>query len=123
MASYLKYGIVVAVVATIYLIGYKHAENEGLLAIEELKNAHAQAIIDAQVAEKRKYEAQIKDLVARLDALNVEHSSRMREFESFRSRTTDYGTCIRQRSDLAELAVEGENLLNEASIYLSGGSK
>lgn len=123
MTNYIKYGLLAVAVVVVYVAGYKHAESEGEAVLESLKVQHAQAIIDAQDAEKEKYEAQIKDLVARLDALGVEHSSRMRELQSFRSRATDCGTCARQRADLAELAVEGESLLNEASVYLKGGQR
>lgn len=123
MASYLKYGIVVAVVATIYLIGYKHAQTEGERAIEALKLESARAVIEAQEKEKAKYEKAVADLVSRLNGLRSEYDNRLYELDRFRNANTDLEACRRQRSDLAELAVEGEKLLNEASVYLNGGSK
>lgn len=123
MTNYVKYAVVVAVVGAIYLAGYKHAESEGELAIEELKLNHALAILAAQKEEKAKYEESIKSLTSSLERLRTEHNDRLHELQSFRSRATDYRTCSRQRSDLAVLAVEGEQLLKEASIYLKGGSK
>lgn len=123
MANYVKYGIVVAVVATIYLIGYKHAQTEGERAIEALKLESARAVIEAQEKEKAKYEKAVADLVSRLNGLRSEYDNRLYELDRFRNANTDLEACRRQRSDLAELAVEGEKLLNEASVYLNGGSK
>jgi hypothetical protein len=123
MANYFKYGIVVAVVATIYLIGYKHAQTEGERAIEALKLESARAVIEAQEKEKAKYEKAVADLVSRLNGLRSEYDNRLYELDRFRNANTDLEACRRQRSDLAELAVEGEKLLNEASVYLNGGSK
>lgn len=123
MANYIKYGIVVAVVATIYLIGYKHAQTEGERAIEALKLESARAVIEAQEKEKAKYEKAVADLVSRLNGLRSEYDNRLYELDRFRNANTDLEACRRQRSDLAELAVEGEKLLNEASVYLNGGSK
>ena len=123
MANYVKCGIVVAVVATIYLIGYKHAQTEGERAIEALKLESARAVIEAQEKEKAKYEKAVADLVSRLNGLRSEYDNRLYELDRFRNANTDLEACRRQRSDLAELAVEGEKLLNEASVYLNGGSK
>ena len=123
MANWIKYGIVVAVVATIYLIGYKHAQTEGERAIEALKLENARAVIEAQEKEKAKYEKAVADLVSRLNGLRSEYDNRLYELDRFRNANTDLEACRRQRSDLAELAVEGEKLLNEASVYLNGGSK
>lgn len=123
MANYIKYGIVVAVVATIYLIGYKHAQTEGERAIEALRLESARAVIEAQEKEKAKYEKAVADLVSRLNGLRSEYDNRLYELDRFRNANTDLEACRRQRSDLAELAVEGEKLLNEASVYLNGGNK
>ena len=123
MTDYIKYGLIAAAVGLVYLTGYKHAESEGELAIEELKLNHALAILAAQKEEKAKYEETIKSLTRDLDAVRSDRDRRVLELQSFRSRATDCGTCARQRSDLAELAVEGESLLNEASVYLKGGQR
>ena len=123
MTDYIKYGLLAAAIAGIYMAGYYRAETEGELALEELKNQHALAIIDAQKKEKAKYEESIESLTASLKRLRGEHDDRLHELQSFRARATDMDSCIRQRSNLAELAVEGERLLNEASVYLEGGLK
>lgn len=123
MTDYIKYGVVVAIVAAVYLIGYKHAESEGEAVLESLKLEHAKAIIDAQEKEKLKYEETVKGLVSALNELQLKHDDRLRELENFRASATDLDTCHRQRSDLAELAVRGEQLLHEASVYLNGGPK
>lgn len=123
MANYVKYGIVVAVVATIYLIGYKHAQTEGERAIEELKNAHAQAIIEAQTKEQKKYEETIATLTSALDRARSERDGRLREFESFRSRETDYETCRSQRDRLARIAVGLEDVASRAILFIEGGTK
>lgn len=123
MTDYIKYGIVVAVVATIYLIGYKHAESEGELAIEELKLNHALAILAAQKEEKAKYEESIKSLTSSLERLRTEHNDRLHELQNFRARATDHETCTRQRADLARVAVELERVASRALTYLEGGSK
>ena len=123
MTDYIKYGVVVAIVAAVYLMGYSHAESEGEAVLESLKLEHAKAIIDAQEKEKLKYEETVKGLVSALNELQLKHNDRVRELENFRASATDLDTCHRQRSDLAELAVRGEELLHEASIYLDGGKQ
>ena len=123
MTDYIKYGVVVAIVAAVYFMGYNHAESEGEAILESLKLDHAKAIIEAQEKEKLKYEETVKSLVAALNELQLKHNDRVRELENFRASATDLDTCHRQRGELASLAVEGEQLLNEASIYLDGGKQ
>ena len=123
MTDYIKYGAVAAVIAAIYLVGYKHAESEGELVIEELKLNHALAILAAQKEEKAKYEESIKSLTSSLERLRTEHNDRLHELQSFRARATDHDTCNRQRSDLARIAVELERVADRAIVYLEGGRK
>lgn len=123
MTNSVKYGLVALAVAVVYVAGYKHAESEGEAVLESLKVQHAQAIIDAQDAEKEKYEAQIKGLVGRLDALSIEHSNRMRELQNFRERETDHRTCSSQRDRLARIAVELEGVASRAIVLITGGTK
>ena len=123
MTAYIKYGLIALAVVAVYLTGYRKAETEGELVLESLKLEHAKAIIEAQENEKAKYEETVKGLVAALNELQLKHNDRVRELENFRASATDLETCHRQRSDLAELAVEGEQLLHEASIYLDGGKQ
>lgn len=123
MTEYFKYGLIIVAIGAVYAVGYKHAESEGELVLEALKLEHAKAIIEAQENEKAKYEETVKGLVAALDELRVKHDDRLHELENFRASATDLDTCHRQRGELASLAVEGEQLLNEASVYLKGGPK
>lgn len=123
MTDYIKYGAVAAVIAAIYLAGYKHAESEGEAVLESLKVQHAQAIIAAQKEEKAKYEESIKSLTSSLERLRTEHNDRLHELKNFRERATDHDTCNRQRSDLARIAVELERVADRAIVYLEGGRK
>ena len=123
MANYIKYGIVVFVVASIYLIGYKHAEVEGERAIESLKLEHAKAIIDAQEKERANYEKTIQSLISDLDRVRGERDERMLQLESFRSRETDFGTCRSQRDRLARIAVGLEDVASRAILFIEGGQK
>lgn len=118
MANYIKYGVIVAIIGAIYLIGYKHAEVEGERAIEALKLESARAVIEAQEKEKAKYEKDVANLVSRLNGLRSEYDGRLRELDGFRNASRDLQTCLSERSALAELGVEGERLLNEARQYL-----
>ena len=118
MTNYVKYGLIAAAIVVIYLAGYNRAETEGELAIESLKRAHAQAIVDAQNEQKEKYEKEIAGLVARLNDLGAEHADRLRELEQFRASRGDVETCYRERDDLASLCVRGEQLLKRAVTYL-----
>lgn len=123
MTDYVKYGAIAVVVAAVYLVGYKHAESEGEAVLESLKSQYAQAIINAQEEGKAKYEKTIKGLIADLDRARSERDSRMLELEGFRARATDYGTCRRQRDDLARIAVGLEGVASRAIVYLEGGRK
>ena len=123
MTAYIKYGLIVIAIGLVYTVGYQHAQTEGERAIEALKLESARAVIEAQEKEKAKYEKAVADLVSRLNGLRSEYDNRLYELDRFRNANTDLEACRRQRSDLAELAVEGEKLLNEASVYLNGGSK
>ena len=123
VGDYIKYGVIIAVVGAVYLVGYKHAETEGELAIEALKNEHAALIIDAQKKEQAKYEETIKSLTSALDRARTERDSRMHELENFRASATDNETCRRQRSRLARVAVGLEDVAKRAVLYLEGGTK
>ena len=118
MTDHVKYGIIVAIVAGVYFLGYNHAESKGEQAMESLKLQHAQAIIDAQKEEQRKYEKDIARLVADLESLRSEHDGRLLQLKNFSQSRADLEACISQRNDLASLGVEGERLLQEARQYL-----
>lgn len=116
--TYIKYGITIVLLVGAYLFGYNKAETEGELAIEQLKLAQAQAVIDAQNEVKLQYETQIKNLNAALASARSDGANRMRQLNEFRGARTDLATCRRQRDQLSRLAVEGESLLREADAYL-----
>ena len=123
MTDYVKYGLIVLLVGFIYWVGYQHAESEGEALLESLKVQHAQAIIDAQNKEQKKYEKTIASLTTALNSARSERDSRMHELEGFRARETDYGTCRRQRDSLARIAVGLESVASRAVLYLEGGTK
>ena len=116
--NYIKYGVIVAIIGAIYLIGYKHAEVEGERAIEALKLESARAVIEAQEKEKAKYEKDVANLVSRLNGLRSEYDGRLRELDGFRNAGRDLQTCLSERSALAELSVRGESLLKRSVEYL-----
>lgn len=116
--TYLRYGITFILLLGAYLLGYNNAETEGELALEQLKLAQAQALIDAQNEVKLEYETQIKNLNAALAAARSDSADRLRQLETFRRSNTDLATCRRERSELARLAVRGEELLKRADAYL-----
>lgn len=116
--TYLRYGITFILLLSAYLLGYNNAETEGDLALEQLKLTQAQAVIDAQNEVKLQYETQIKNLNTALAAARSDSADRLRQLETFRSSNTDLATCRRERSELARLAVRGEELLKRADAYL-----
>ena len=123
MDSKIKIGLLGAVIAWAlsffcYTLGYDKAQAEGNLALEELKLAQAQAVIDAQNEVKLQYETQIKNLNVALAAARSDSADRLRQLETFRRSDTDLATCTRERNELAGLAVRGEELLNRADSYL-----
>ena len=123
MTTNLKLVAVGAVVSLIaawfcYSRGYDRAKTEGELALEQLKLAQAQAVIDAQNKVKSEYEKQIQNLNAALASVRSDNAHRLRQLEQFRNTSTDLATCRRQRDDLSRLAVRGEGLLKRADAYL-----
>lgn len=123
MTTNLKLVAVGAVVSLIaawfcYSLGYDRAKTEGELALEQLKLAQAQAVIDAQNKVKSEYELQIQNLNAALASARSDSANRMQQLERFRHADTDLATCRRQRDDLSRLAVRAEELLKRADAYL-----
>lgn len=123
MTTNLKLVAVGAVVSLItawfcYSLGYDRAKAEGELALEQLKLAQAQAVIDVQNKVKSEYEVQIQNLNAALASVRSDNANRLRQLEAFRHTDTDLATCRRQRDDLSRLAVRGEELLKRADAYL-----
>lgn len=116
--TYLKYGITIVLLIGAYLLGYNKAETEGDLAIEQLKLAQAQVVIDAQNKVKIQYETQIQNLNSALADARSDSADRLRQLETFRNTGTDLATCRRERGELSRLAVRGEELLKRADAYL-----
>ena len=110
--------VVLLVVWFSYDLGYNKAKVEGELALEQLKLAQAQAVIDAQNKVKLEYEAQIKSLNAALASARSDNAQRLRQLDAFRHADTDLATCRRERGELSRLAVRGESLLKRADAYL-----
>lgn len=123
MTTNLKLVAVGAVVSLIaawfcYSLGYDRAKTEGELALEQLKLAQAQAVIDTQNKVKSEYETQIQNLNAALASARSDGADRLRQLEKFRGASRDMETCTRERNELAGLAVRGEELLRRADAYL-----
>lgn len=118
----LKYAAgVIAVMAVCWLAydtGYEKAQTEGELAIEQIKLAHAQEIIDAQNKVKVEYNEKVETLNADLANARKLNSDRLRQLQKFSSADRDLETCARERRELGELAIRGEDLLYRADSYL-----
>ena len=118
----LKYAAgVIAVMAVCWLAydtGYENARVEGELAIEQLKLAQAQEIIKAQNKVKVEYNEKVETLNADLAAARKLNADRLRQLQKFSSADRDLETCARERRELGELAIRGEDLLYRADSYL-----
>lgn len=99
--------------------GYNYCYDKGYdaamtkIAIE--KQAAEKA---AQAKAKETYEKQIAQLTDDLARARELNANRMRQLESFRNTDRSLEACRRERSDLANLAVRGEELLKRADAYL-----
>lgn len=123
MTDQVKYaliGITAAVVAGIlyfvYNLGYDKARTEADLEISAMKEAQALAIVEAQKKESAKYEERIKNLVADVERLGADNADWLRKQNAFVGAKPQYDACLRERSELARLAVEGRELLEQATI-------
>lgn len=123
MSGNLKIGLIASAVAigiafSCFSLGYDKARAEGELALEQLKLAQAQAVIEAQTKVKSEYEKQIQNLNAALANARSDRADRLRQLNAFRHTDTDLATCRSERDELSRLAVRGEELLREADAYL-----
>ena len=118
--KYALIGITAAVVAGIlyfvYNLGYDNARTEADLEISAMKEAQALAIVEAQKKESAKYEERIKNLVADVERLGANNADWLRKQDAFIGATRDLESCMRERSELARLAVEGRELLEQATV-------
>ena len=122
MSGNLKYvagAIAILIVCWLaYDTGYENAQTEGELAIEQLKLAHTQEIIETQNKVKVEYNEKVEALNADLANARKLNAERLRELERFNNADRDLAACSRDRRDLAELAVRGERLLRDAESYI-----
>ena len=122
MSANLKYvasAIAILIVCWLaYDTGYENAQVEGELAIEQLKLAHAQEIIDAQNKVKVEYNEKVETLNADLANARKLNAERLRQLSKFNSTSRDLETCTSERRKLGELAIRGEDLLYRADSYL-----
>ncbi len=72
----------------------------------------------AQAKAKEMYEKQIAQLTDDLAHARELNANRMRQLERFNNTNRDLEACTRDRRDLAELAVRGEQLLKDAESYI-----
>lgn len=99
--------------------GYNYCYDKGYdaamtkIAIE--KQAAEKA---AQAKAKETYEKQIAQLTDDLARARELNANRMRQIERFNNTNRDLAACTRDRRDLAELAVRGEQLLKDAESYI-----
>lgn len=84
----------------------------------EAEARQADAVKIAQMEVKKDYEKRIQELSASIERLRDDNAQRLRELNDFSHARTDLATCRRDRSELARLAVRGEELLERADSYL-----
>lgn len=111
-------GAAIAALIASYALGYSHAKAKGEANLKSLEVSHAQAILATQETVKNEYEKKIAQLSADLADVRSANAERLRQLEAFRGASTDLATCRRDRADLGELAVTGEELLREADSYI-----
>lgn len=106
-------GLLVAAVAAhiCYGLGFDHGTAEA-----EARQASAVEIAQKEV--KKDYEKRVQELTVAIERLRSDNAERLRELERFNRTSGNLETCRRDRSDLARLAVRGEELLKRADSYL-----
>lgn len=101
-----------------YDTGYNKAKAEGDLALEQLKLAQAQAVIDSQNKVKSEYEVQIQNLNAALASARNDSAHRLQQLEQFRHADRDLEACRRDLNDVSAVAVGLESIALRADSYL-----
>lgn len=106
-------GLFVAAIAAhiCYDLGFDHGTAEAVAQ-------QAEAVKIAQKEVKKDYEKRIQELTISLERIRNDNAERMRQLNEFSHARTDLATCHRDRSELARLAVRGEELLRRADSYL-----
>lgn len=101
-----------------YFWGYRNAEIEGELMLEQYKTAQADQNKAIQEQVRIEYEKKLETLNADLERLRSDNAKRLCELNDFNNTRTSLATCRRDRGELARLAVRGEELLKRADSYL-----
>ena len=106
-------GLFVAAIAAhfCYDTGFDHG-------FAEAEARQADAVKIAQNEVKKDYEKRIQELSASLERVRIDNAQRMRQLNEFNNARTSLAACRRDRSRLARLAVQGEELLKRADSYL-----
>ncbi len=94
-----------------YDIGFDHGTAEA-----EARQASAVEIAQNEV--KKDYEKRVQELTVSIERLRIDNAERLRQLKRFNQTSGNLETCRRDRSDLARLAVRGEELLKRADSYL-----
>ena len=118
--------LVVLTLYGVYSFGYNTCRTEADLELEQIKNEYNTKIIIAQKEEQKKYEERIQNLVADVERLNANNADWLRKQDSFIGASRDLESCMRERSELTRLAVEGRELLEQATVrfkFCASGSR
>ena len=98
--------------------GVRAVKSDYEAKIKEMEATYAQAVIDAQLEEKKKYEAKQEDLLRRFNDDARHHAERVRQLEAKLQSRGDVETITRERDDCLGLAVRGERLLQRADAII-----
>lgn len=118
--------LVVLTLYGVYSFGYNTCRTEADLELEQIKNEYNTKIIIAQKEEQKKYEERIQNLVADVERLNANNADWLRKQDAFIGANRDLESCMRERSELTRLAVEGRELLEQATVrfkFCASGSR
>lgn len=118
--------LVVLTLYGVYSFGYNTCRTEADLELEQIKNEYNTKIIIAQKEEQKKYEERIQNLVADVERLNANNADWLRKQDAFIGASRDLESCMRERSELTRLAVEGRELLEQATVrfkFCASGSR
>ena len=110
--------IAVGVFMVAFACGSYHTQSKYEAKIKEMEATYAQAVIDAQLEEKKKYEAKQEDLLRRFNDDARHHAERVRQLEAKLQSRGDVETITRERDDCLGLAVRGERLLQRADAII-----
>ncbi len=117
--KYVAGSIIISLVCWLaYDAGYDKARVEGELALEQIKLAHAQEIIEAQNKVKVEYNEKVEALNSDLNNARQLNAERLRQLSKFNSTSRDLETCRRDLNDVSTVAVGLESIALKADSYL-----